>query len=114
MLRDITGDYLKVALEGLRLQREASTDNLANLETPGYQAKRVDFESALRRAIADGRRPTLDVERTVSMAPTLPNGNNVRVDDELLIMSDNALRHQLVIESLNARYRVLRIAIGAQ
>jgi flagellar basal-body rod protein FlgB len=114
VITDVTGSYLKVALEGLRLQREASVDNLANLETPGFQAKRVDFETALRRALRSGSLPTLDVDRTVSMAPTAQNGNNVAVDDELLIMSDNALRQQLVVESLNARYRVLRTAIGVQ
>ena len=114
MLHDVTGDYLKVALQGLGLQRQASTDNLANMETPGYLAKRVDFESALRRAFERGTGAVLDVERTSSNAPTAQNGNNVAVDDELLIMSDNALRQQLVVESLNSRYRVLRTAIGTQ
>jgi flagellar basal body rod protein FlgB len=42
----------------------------------------------------------------------MQNGNNVAVDDELLMLSDNALRQQLVVESLNSRYRVLRTAIG--
>ena len=114
MVHDVTGDYLKVALQGLSLQRQASTDNLANMETPGYQAKRVDFESALRRAFDRGKSAVLDVEHKVSTAPTAQNGNNVAVDDELLIMSDNALRQQLVVHSLNSRYRVLRTAIGTQ
>ena len=114
MLHDVTGDYLKVALQGLSLQRQASTDNLANMETPGYLAKRVDFESALRRAIDGDDAPTLRAETSVSSAPTGMNGNNVAVDDELLVMSENSLRQQLVVESLNARYRVLRTAIGGQ
>lgn len=114
MLHDVTGNYLKAALQGLSLQRQASTDNLANMETPGYQAKRVDFESALRRAFERGTNARLDVETSVSTAPTAQNGNNVAVDDELLIMSDNALRQQLVVESLNSRYRVMRTAIGTQ
>ena len=114
MLHDVTGSYLKVALQGLSLQRQASTDNLANMETPGYLAKRVDFEAALRKAHQRGAGPTLDVDRSTSSAATAQNGNNVAVDDELLIMSDNALRQQLVVESLNSRYRVLRTAIGSQ
>ena len=114
MLRDVTTDHLKVALEGLRLQRQASVDNLANMETPGYRAKRVDFESALRRATAGGRAPELSADVSVSDAPAGMNGNNVAVDDELLVMSENSMRQQLVVESLNSRYRVLRTAIGAQ
>lgn len=114
MLHSVTGDYLKVALHGLSLQRQTSTDNLANMETPGYLAKRVDFESALRKAFERGNGAVLDIDRTTSNAPTAQNGNNVAVDDELLIMSDNSLRQQLVVESLNARYRVLRTSIGGQ
>jgi flagellar basal-body rod protein FlgB len=112
VLRDVTTDYLKVALEGLGLQRQASVDNLANMETPGYLAKRVDFESALRRA--GGGAPTLSADVSVSNAPAGMTGNNVAVDDELLVMSENSMRQQLVVESLNSRYRILRTAIGAQ
>jgi flagellar basal-body rod protein FlgB len=114
VLRDVTGDYLKVALEGLRQQRQASVDNLSNMETPGYLAKRVDFESALRRATSGGDLPALSTDVSVANAPTGMNGNNVAVDDELLMMSDNSLRQQLVVESLNSRYRVLRTAIVGQ
>jgi flagellar basal-body rod protein FlgB len=113
VLRDLTGDYLKVALEGLSRQRQASVDNLANMETPGYLAKRVEFESALRRAVASGGTPAVSTRASVSDAPTTPNGNNVAVDDELLMMSENSMRQQLVVESLNSRYRILRTAIGA-
>jgi flagellar basal-body rod protein FlgB len=114
VLRDVTGDYLKVALEGLSLQRQASVDNLANMQTPGYQAKRVDFETALRRAFTAGYAPVLSPTSSVADTPVATNGNNVAVDDELLVLSDNSMRQQLVVESLNARYRVLRTAIGAQ
>jgi flagellar basal-body rod protein FlgB len=114
VLRDVTTDHLKVALQGLSLQRQASVDNLANIETPGFLAKRVDFESALREAQRSGRAPMLEATRSVSSDPTGMNGNNVAVDDEMLIMSENSLRQQLAVESLNARYRVLRTAIVGQ
>jgi flagellar basal-body rod protein FlgB len=114
VLRDVTTDYLKVALEGLSLQRKASVDNLANMQTPGFLAKRVDFETALRRASTGDRAPALDADVSVTDAPAGVNGNNVAVDDELLVMSENSMRQQLVVESLNSRYRVLRTAIGAQ
>jgi flagellar basal-body rod protein FlgB len=114
LLRDITGDYLKVAISGLEAARRANVDNLANVETPGFRARRVDFESALRAANGRGEWPTLQLNETRSNAPTRANGNNVAVDDEMLVLSETALRHQLVVESLNARYRLLRTAISGQ
>jgi flagellar basal-body rod protein FlgB len=114
VIREVTGDYLKVALAGLQAQRQAFVDNISNVETPGYLAKRVDFESSLRDAIRSGDTPTLQTETSTSTAPTALNGNNVAVDDELLSLSANSLRQQLVIESLNSRYRILRTAISGQ
>ncbi|MPY94781.1 MAG: flagellar biosynthesis protein FlgB [Acidimicrobiia bacterium] len=115
MIGDVTGQYLKVALAGLSAQRQAFVDNLANVETPGYRAARVDFESSLRRAAQSGSdAPGLEATETRSTAPTRLNGNNVAVDEELLSMTDNGLRQQLVVESLNARYRLLRTAITGQ
>jgi flagellar basal-body rod protein FlgB len=114
MIGDVTGDYLKVALAGLSQQRQAFVDNIANVETPGYLAKRVEFESSLRDALRSDSAPTLEAVQTRSTAATGLNGNNVAVDDELLSLNDNSMRQQLVVESLNSRYRIMRTAITGQ
>jgi len=41
----------------------------------------------------------------------LPNGNNVRVEQELTGLSDTALRQQLLVEAVNAKFRLLRSVI---
>jgi flagellar basal-body rod protein FlgB len=115
VIGDVTSNYLKVALAGLSAQRQAFVDNLSNVETPGFRARRVDFESALQRSASSGdEAPTLAVASSRSTAPTRLNGNNVAVDEELLSMTDNGLQQQLVIESLNSRYRIMRSAITGQ
>lgn len=115
MIGDVTANYLKVALSGLSAQRQAFVDNLANVETPGFRARRVDFESALRRsARSRDELPALEAVTSRSTAPSRLNGNNVAVDEELLGMTGNGLQQQLVIESLNSRYRMLRTAVTGQ
>ena len=42
--------YLAAALRGLEAQRQAAEHNIANIETPGFRARRVSFESSLRAA----------------------------------------------------------------
>ena len=39
------------SMHGLDARRAAHENNIANVETPGFTAQRVDFESALRRAM---------------------------------------------------------------
>ena len=103
------------ALSGLRGSMSAQTaiaNNIANIETPGYQARKVKFEEALTSAVAHGRSPA-GVSPTVqtSLEPTRLNGNNVNLDEESLSHIDTMMRYQLTIRALDGKYSLLREAI---
>ena len=51
-LIDPTTSILEKALDGLTSRQSAITSNLANIDTPGYQAQTVDFETALRSEVS--------------------------------------------------------------
>lgn len=103
---------LHQAINGLDARQQAISSNIANLETPDYLAKEVDFESSLRSALEDGdpTQSTVDVSR--SLAATRLNGNNVNIDFELLASSENVMRQKLAVQALNAKYQLLRTALG--
>ena len=111
-ISDLTTKSLQAALGGLSVRRQAFQDNIANAETPGYLANRVSFEDSLASAMKQGS--PLDMATTTGRTtdPTNMNGNNVQVDQELVGLSENQLRSQLVTEALNAKYRLLRTAMG--
>jgi flagellar basal-body rod protein FlgB len=46
------------------------------------------------------------------VAPTRSNGNNVNLDFELLAGRENVLRQKLVVQAVNAKYALLRTALG--
>ena len=102
------------ALDGLDVRQQTIATNLANLETPGYQARVVSFEDSLRRAAADGTPSTAAVTMDRSLAPTRLNGNNVNIDFELLEGSQTALRQQMLTQGLSAKYSMLRTAINGR
>ena len=115
MIGDLTLDTLHAGLNGLNMRRKVSEDAVANMETPGYIAGRVDFESELSRAIESG--DPLDVRPKVGVSSDevqLPTGNNVRIDKELVGLTDTALRQQLLVEAANAKFRLLRTVIVGQ
>ncbi|MGY6499380.1 MAG: flagellar basal body rod protein FlgB [Acidimicrobiales bacterium] len=113
-ISDPTMRALHASVHGLNLRRQAAEDNIANIETPGYLANRVSFEGSLRNAIERGN--PLDMKPTVtrSLAPTRMNGNNVAIDEEMVGLTETALRHQLVVEAMNGKFRLLRTAILGQ
>ena len=107
-------ELLAAALRGLEAQRQAAEHNIANVETPGFRARRVSFEQALRTAVAAGDPSHAAITTRLSEAPTRIDGSNVDLEDEVTSLELNALQQQLVTEALNARYRRLRAAIGAR
>ena len=46
----VTGASLLSAVPGLSARSRAIADNISNIQTPGFQARRVAFEDAVARA----------------------------------------------------------------
>ncbi len=112
MIGDATSATLHAALSGLAQRQRVTADNIANIQTPGFLAGRVDFESSLRGALASGEDPA--IARTViarSLEPTNTNGNNVNLDAETVIATETGLRYQLALNALDGKYDVLRSAL---
>ena len=111
-MNDLTTDTLHVALRGLAARQRVIADNIANIETPGFLAGRVEFEAALRDAVTSGAPSSVRATTGRSLAPTGVNGNNVNLDEETLSNIDTGLRYQLVVEAMSAKFSLLRTAIG--
>ncbi len=111
MLESVTAVALSSALDGLSLRQRAIADNIANINTPGYHAKRVLFEDELRQAVTRGAGVAeASVER--SLEPTRLNGNNVNLDTETLSNIDTVLRFQFASQALSGQAHSIRTAIG--
>jgi len=109
---DVTSASLRVAVAGLSARQTAIADNIANIETPGYQARKVKFEEALSAAAAHGQSPT-SVTPSVqnSLEPSRLNGSNVNLDEETLSHIDTTMRYQLTLRAVDSKYGMLRDAI---
>ena len=112
MFDDVSMSSLKVAAAGLSARQTAIAGNIANIETPGYQARKVKFEEALHSAVANGRSPATVAPSVLdSLEPSRLNGNNVNLDEESLSHIDTMMRYQLTIRALDGKYGTLRDAI---
>jgi flagellar basal-body rod protein FlgB len=111
-ISDPTMDVVYKAMQGLAARQRATADNIANVETPGYKATKVDFESSLRQAITIGDPNQAQPAVTKSTEPNGPNENNVNIDDETVSEIDTNLKYQTMVEAMNAKFRLLRTAIG--
>jgi len=112
VIGDVTSSALKAALDGLAQRQRVTADNIANINTPGFLAGRVDFESSLRGAIGAGEDPaSANAVVARSLEPTNVNGNNVNLDSETLNATETGLRYQLALNALDGKYSQLRTAL---
>ena len=115
MISDATSTALHAALSGLAQRQRVTADNIANLQTPGFLAGVVDFESSLRGALSGGETPSVNGGQVLrSLEPTNTNGNNVNLDAETIIATETGLRYQLALNALDGKYNVLRTALRTQ
>src|SRR5579862_4427429 len=123
--------YLGVHADALKVQgkrMEVLANNLANVDTPGYKARDIDFRAALAHAggadapvplaTTDARHlgsdPTSadgsNLKYRVPLAPSL-DGNTVDAQQEQAAFADNTVRYQATLTFLSARFRSLMTAI---
>jgi len=103
----------------LRAERQrVIAGNLANADTPGYQARDFDFASALRAATGSaGAGIASDVmARNGRAAPELRyavpsqtslDGNTVDVDRERGTFADNAVKYESTLRFINGSVRTM-------
>jgi flagellar basal-body rod protein FlgB len=115
-ISDLTMRTIEFALDGLAARGDVRAANVANVNTPGYQARTVSFEGVLRDALERGADPEgLEVPGAVVVpgAPD-PNGNSVSLEDELVGQIQDGLMNQALIHGYNFKIDVLRTAIGGR
>lgn len=110
MFGSISFDAMYSALDALSLRQRVIADNVANVQTPGYQAKRVEFEDALASAVAHGS-GRAGASIGVSLEPTREDGNNVNLDTEVVSNIDTTLRYQLATRAMDSNFSLLRAAM---
>ena len=85
--------------------------NLANIETPGYRTLDFDFQQQLRRAEQQwGGRPEASAQEVAGLIER-PDGNNVNLERESMMLAETQLRFRIATELLRAEVRRVRTAI---
>ncbi len=132
-IQDKTIDALATALNFRQMRQEILSSNIANSETPGYKAKRIDFEAALARALNiegtnnintnDSRHFDVggggiqDIEPEIYEDPNgqiSENGNTVDREKEMALMAENKLMYDTAVQLLNKKLALKKYILGAE
>jgi flagellar basal-body rod protein FlgB len=89
------------------------SSNLANIDTPGYRTRDVNFLSELRRAGSGLEYASYQpAARPVQGLLERPDGNNVSLERESLVLARTQLAFNTGVQLLRAEFRRLSLAIN--
>ncbi|MGH9434856.1 MAG: flagellar basal body rod protein FlgB [Terriglobia bacterium] len=94
-------------------REKLAVGNIANIDTPGYQTVDVNFHRALERADQNLQAPPLapEVEETQGLIAR-PDGNNVSLDRESVILAGVQLEYRTAVALLRQEFQRIQMAIN--
>lgn len=121
-------DYVNVlgkAADAASLRHEVLSNNMSNIDTPGYKRQDVDFEAQLRRALGNSRYETVDARVSHLTSTELDariytdaagfsyrlDGNNVDIDTEGAELASNQIKYNGLIDSINQEFSNLKLVM---
>lgn len=127
-MNDLSYQRIKEGLDASAQRQRTISSNLANVNTPGYKASKVEFEKELRKALDKGEvkmksthEDHLGGSMTTSVVPkTLriegtsmnENGNNVDIDNEMVELASNEIYYSALVAQLNQKLGNMNIVIN--
>jgi flagellar basal-body rod protein FlgB len=107
-LMQLLQGYLKVTSD----RQQLIASNIANVDTPGYQTKDIDFQAAMQMATEGADGSKLDsASVNVEGLSSRPDGNNVNIDRESMLLSQTQLQYQLGVQLIKDEFHRLLSAI---
>lgn len=107
---DATSQLLTEMIHATGLRHRVLAGNLANVETPGYQAQEVSFDVALDAARGGAAAVGARVEPEEGL-PVRQDGNTVDLDRQMAKLVQNTGWHNAMLQILNSRLGVMRQAM---
>ena len=122
---------LEKSLDAAWLRNDAISQNIANVDTPGYKRKTVAFEEYLKSAL-DGRSlkgittdkrhipiggdkidsVNIKVSEDNSSLSVRLDGNNVDIESEMASLAKNSIKYNTLVQSLNTGFNRLKSVIS--
>lgn len=105
------------AMDASALRQKVIANNVANANTPGFKRSVVTFEEHVKEVMErrtihtspQALNPKIVADRSTSMRD---DGNNVDIDQEMVLMSANGIKYQALTQQLGDRFSMMRYVIN--
>ncbi|MCY8934818.1 flagellar basal body rod protein FlgB [Bacillus atrophaeus] len=115
---------LENALGRANIKQKVITNNIANIDTPNYKAKKVSFQNLLNQESSRLESVKTDYRHvdfsdagskgsivTNSNTAYQQNGNNVDIDKEMTDLAENQINYQALVERMSGKFNSLKTVL---
>src|SRR5438270_11299851 len=107
MLNQVTHSLEKY-MDVVSARQKLVASNIANVDTPGYHTKDIDFQTEFNDHLNGAQ---LGTGHEVTGLRVKNDGNDVSLDREARMLSENSIRFSAASNLLKGQFRVLKTAI---
>lgn len=128
LFSDKTPKVVKKSVDFNARKASITSSNIANAETPGYKAVRMNFEEELKSAASGnllkmkttnrnhiqpkgGTLANLEPRIEVDRSPGRIDGNNVDIDREVTDMAETQIAYEAAISAMKKRGAIVKYAV---
>jgi flagellar basal-body rod protein FlgB len=103
---------LEKALDIRAYYHRILASNIANVETPGYKEKDIDFRKELDSSMKGTENIEVKTKETIEGGMASADGNTVSMEDQIVKMTENTLMFNSLVQMLNKKFSMIRYAIN--
>jgi flagellar basal-body rod protein FlgB len=110
-------EILTQVMNAASLRHRVISQNIANVNTPGYRRLEVKFEDAMAQALAHssgGPPPIVKPQVVIADGPQRVDGNTVDIDNEMGDLARNALLFEAAAQIVTSRISSYKAAIAGR
>jgi len=123
-------NMLQTALGASALRQQVISDNIANVNTPGFKRSEVSFENRLNEVLEASKKPSVIVRthekhfpvrintnispeiNTITQTSLRVDGNNVDIDAEMAEMAKNNIYYNALVQKTQSYFSNLKNVIS--
>jgi flagellar basal-body rod protein FlgB len=115
-----TKGNIERGLDAAWLRNDVISQNIANVDTPGYKRKVVRFEEFLNNEMKTGQISQgktrfssngIQITEDPAQSSYRSDGNNVDIEHEMALMAANSIRYNTLIQKMNGDFQKLKTVI---
>jgi len=105
-------DLIGKALSIRTVYNKVIAGNIANVDTPGYKEKDIDFRKQLERQMGHSGTVAIEESSQDSLGFAALDENTVNMETQVMKLTENSMYYDALVQALSKKFSLMRYVIN--